>query len=456
MTDENLLICDCELPVALAGVMGGENSEVDETTTNLLLESAYFSPAMIRKTAKKLGISTEASKRFERGTDPNGCAHASDAATSLICQYAQGEVASTLLDAYPQVVQQRKVPFRPQRANLVVGEEIPAETAHAILTNLGCTISQKSDQWDVLVPTFRPDLSREIDLIEEVARVFGYDNVAPTDSEKISLTAKRDLTVFHQNRLKNLATLATLSEVITFSFISEKHAQLFVESPASLVKLLNPLSEEMAVLRPMLFASMLPVISYNINRKHSDLRIFELGSVFQHRADSKHILESVHFAGLLTGMQNEHTWNSKPKASSFFDLKGILQAILDQANVADDLVFTEAKFPLFSYAATVRTTKDQIGVIGKFIPMCLHSSISKKMFLPSNWILTRLPDSCARIARNTARFHNSLLSSETWRSLSRKKLRLLRLWIVSKGQEGSCLLNYGFSIFTLESRSRTR
>ncbi|MFQ5629396.1 MAG: phenylalanine--tRNA ligase subunit beta, partial [bacterium] len=215
LTDANLLICDGSLPVALAGVMGGENSEVDSNTKNILLESAYFSPYSVRKTAKQLGISTEASKRFEKGVDPNGCGLASDTATELICKNANGEATSQLLDEYPEKIKKQTFHFRPSRANLIIGEQVPVETNTSILTNLGCEVRVNNDNWDVTVPTYRPDLIREIDLIEEVARVYGYNNVAPTTANTIHLLTTKDPEIDFTEKLKAIAVQATLSEVVT-------------------------------------------------------------------------------------------------------------------------------------------------------------------------------------------------------------------------------------------------
>lgn len=399
LSEENLLICDGELPVALAGVMGGENSEVDENTQNVLLESAYFSPVSVRKTAKKLGISTEASKRFERGIDPNGIAHASDAATAMVCEYANGNACSHLLDNYPVMIEKARINFRPKRANLIIGEEIPAKDARIILVNLGCEVSDGDNCFVVQAPTFRPDLTREIDLVEEVARVYGYDKVMPAKVDHIHFRQSQDKSVSLQDSIKQAAVQGGLSEVLTFSFVSEKSALPFIKDSSKLARLLNPLSEEMAVLRPSLFASMLPAIAYNINRKAVDLRFFEFGSTFS-AAGSNSIEEKNKFAAVLTGAQSLHSWEYSGRAVSFFDAKGLCEAILEQFGLLPhDVQVSEADVDFYSYAAKLTHEKTEIGHVGKLHPSVLAQFDIEKEVFAFELDFTKLQDRIATASK---------------------------------------------------------
>lgn len=380
LSKEVLLICDGELPVAIAGVMGGENSEVDLNTKNVLLESAYFSPISIRKTAKRLGIFTEASKRFEKGVDPNGCDLASDAATELICKYANAKVTSVLMDAYPNQITKGTVPFRPSRANLIIGKNIPKGKSKSILSNLGCEINEKKDVWEVSVPTFRPDLSREIDLVEEVARVYGYDNVAPALINTINLLSQTEPKIEFSDKLRSLAVRATLSEVVTLGMIAEKHAKLFVESENELVQLSNPLSKEMAALRPSLLSSMLPIVSYNINRKQADLRVFEIGGTFVYEPGKKNLFEKQRLAAIVTGNKSSSSWDNKTTAVTFFDLKGILSLILGHLGIESIHFITEENH-LFAFGSSINVEDEVIGHLGKLnVEILGNFDIEKEVF----------------------------------------------------------------------------
>lgn len=362
LNDENLLICDGSEPVALAGVMGGENSEVCETTRHILLESAYFSPRSVRKTSKQLGISSEAAKRFEKGVDPNGCAYASDAAASLIVQFAKGRVASRLLDCYPREIGPAQIAFRPNRANKIIGTDIPAAEARTILENLGCAVIEQKDGWLVRIPTHRPDLEREIDLIEEIARVYGFNNVPPTEVDRVHLYFTRNARDAFVSRVKLFAVQLGLHEVVTFSMVSAKSATPFIDE-SRLVRLVNPLSEDLAFMRPTLFSSVLPTVAHNLNRKLLDLRFFEIGSVF-HKSAKGQIHESQSFCAVLTGHRIPASWEVPARAVSFFDAKGIAEALFAQFGL-QDVVFAAATPAGCEFGAEIRMQGKVLGTLGK-------------------------------------------------------------------------------------------
>lgn len=324
--ENSLMICDGKKPVAIGGVMGGLNSEVSENTKNVLLECAYFNPVSIRKTSKRLGIFTESSRRFERGTDPNeGLLLALHRATRLIADLAQGEVAKGFVDVYPKRIEPAKVKLRPQRVTHVLGAEIPKEEIKKVLTRLELQVQSDGEDLEVEIPTFRPDLTREIDLIEEIARVHGYDNI-PSDTQAFfeQLEPKLLDEIFSRN-VRNALIAFGFSQVVTYSMLSRKKAELFIEKER-LVPLRNPLSEDLAILRPSLIPGLLGVIQYNINRKIKDLKIFEIGNIFYKSKPQKaRIDESTQVAGAITGARLEESWSYKPEQVDFYDLKGIVE-----------------------------------------------------------------------------------------------------------------------------------
>lgn len=365
----HLLICDGDVPVALAGIMGGEDSEVQTHTKNILLEAAYFDPASIRKTAKQLGLSSESAKRFERGVDPNGCDLASDAATALLVELAGGKISSPLLDAYPVPIQRTMVPFRPTRARRIIGAEISDETMQAIFARLECRIQREAKQatWQVAAPTFRPDLTREIDLIEEIARVYGYPNIQAKLDDTIHLYKAPRPDIRLPERLRHLAMKAGLSEIQTLSLVSEQQALPFLREGMEPERLLNPISAELAYLRPSLLCSMLGSVLHNQNRKQHDLRFFEMGHIFTRQG--KKLIEQHAFAGVITGAREPQTWERAAAAATFFDLKGIVERIL--AEISDkEPVFIPESPAQFSFAAGIRIDGKDAGIIG-----ALHKSV---------------------------------------------------------------------------------
>ncbi len=380
LKENNLLICDGETPVALAGVMGGENSEVSDDTTNLLLESAYFSPETIRKTVRQLSIFTEASRRFERGVDPNGCANASDIATHLILETAGGMPTSNLNDAYPSIIHSQKISFRPQRAVSICGAEIDDATMSSIFEGLGCTVEKNGKEWNVTPPTFRPDLVREIDLVEEVIRVFGYDEVAANFNDRFDLQHTPNRNRIFADTLRKTCLNISLSEIVTFSMTNEKFCLPFVEEQEHLVGLLNPLSEDLAVLRPSLLSTMLPAVSYNVNRKQTQLRFFEIGSAF-HKAKDGTIHEFQHLGGVLSGNRFHESWQSKASPISFFDLKGIAIELLHRTGLREEVMFNPIEQAFFEFGAAIKVNDTIIGTIGKISPqVCDLFDITQDVF----------------------------------------------------------------------------
>lgn len=329
LNSECLMICDGEGAVAVGGVMGGLNSEVSDSTKNILLEAAYFDPVNIRRTSRYLGSSTEASRRFERGLDPNGTLYALDRAAQLIAELSCGRIAKGSLDVYPRQIRPKTLKLRSKRVELLLGVPVPESEIKSILERLGFKVSGERD-FEIEVPTFRPDVTREADLIEEVARLYGYDNIPADTTAVIEQSTPKN----HDEQVtKNItSTLISFgfSEAVTYNLINKKYADLF-SSNGGTAQVINPISEDLSTLRPSLIPGLLKTVQWNINRRNANLRFFEIGTVFQRTG--KKIEEKTRLTGVLTGATGEDSWNIKGKFFDIFDLKGYVRELLDRNQV---------------------------------------------------------------------------------------------------------------------------
>lgn len=331
LTTEMLVIADDSGPVALAGVMGGESTEVSETTVDILLESACFDPASVSATSRSLGLISEASTRFERGVDPNGCVVAIDRAAELMAAIASGTVAPGIVDAYPSKVVPREITLRTARLDSVLGTRIPSREIAPILESLGMSVdSVTADEISVSAPTFRPDLEREIDLIEEVVRVWGMERVPATLP---SGPGRLGTLTVHQRWMRRIdatARAAGLNETMTYSFVDPADlARSRMELPEgeTLVELENPMSEEQAVMRWSLLPGLLRSVSYNQRRGVPDVHLYEIGAVYGTTGGRTLPRERTMIAGVLTGSWSRPGWNEPAPALDFFDGKGVLEAL---------------------------------------------------------------------------------------------------------------------------------
>ncbi|OGL52261.1 MAG: phenylalanine--tRNA ligase subunit beta [Candidatus Schekmanbacteria bacterium RIFCSPHIGHO2_02_FULL_38_11] len=332
LNDETLLIADSNRGIALAGIMGGQNSEVSENTTDILLESAYFNPVNIRRSSKYLGLSTEASYRFERSADPEILKFASDRAADLIQEICGGKIAAGIIDEYPKKIQREPFLFRHQKAEKILGIKIPENRVSDIIEKLGMEIQEKTDSAiKVVPPSYRPDLTREIDIIEEVARIFGYPNI-PTTYPSPSLYHKRKIEKTPLvSEIRNMMTGWGFSEVINYSFIDERVLEklgITDKSPlCNFVRLKNPLSEEQNILRTTLIPGLLANLELNTKRFLSDIKIFETGKVFFSKGSAEQPEEKTCFSGLLSGEYESKSWMNIKRRMDFFDAKGIIEAV---------------------------------------------------------------------------------------------------------------------------------
>lgn len=324
-----LMICDGEKPVAIAGVMGGENSEINSDTKNLLIESAYFNPASIRRTSRSTGLSTDASYRFERGTDPNNTLYAAQRTAQLISEICDGEIAKGNIDIYPKKILPQKIILRYSTVERILGYRIEKQKIKNILIALGIT-AEEQNQYELktTVPSFRPDIEREIDLIEEIARIHGYDNIPTISKIAVTLQKRIDESEF-ADQLRNAANSLGFYEMINNPLVNKKLASYF-ENP---IQILNPQNLDMEFLRNSLLPGALSVVSRNINSGEKDLCLFEIGNIFYKNSTSEiesfsDFTESQKLIFILTGRANSKEWHSNERFFDFFDLKGIINSFL--------------------------------------------------------------------------------------------------------------------------------
>lgn len=330
LNEATLLICDPSGPVALAGVMGGEDTEISDTTVNILLESASFDPESTSRTSRSLGLISEASMRYERTVDRAGCAAASERAAALMAELAGGVVAPGIVDVYPRPESPARITLRITRLERLIGMAIGAGEAAAILTRLGCVVEKHPDRLEVEVPSFRPDLEREVDLIEEVLRVWGMERVEAT------LPGGRGrvgaLTPEQRWRTRVGATLraAGLNETMTYAFSDpadpERCNMPYAEDELP-VEVLNPMSGEQSILRRSVLPGLLRSVSYNQRRGVANVHLYEIGAVFSTSSGRKLPKEHTVVAGVLAGSWHDQEWNAPARELGFFDGKGIVELL---------------------------------------------------------------------------------------------------------------------------------
>ncbi|MDY7395140.1 phenylalanine--tRNA ligase subunit beta [Aureibaculum sp. 2210JD6-5] len=332
---DDIMICDGDSnPLCIGGVYGGLDSGVTENTTAIFLESAYFDQVSIRKTAKRFGLNTDASFRFERGIDPNITDYALKRAALLIEEIAGGKISSDLVDIYPNKIEDHQVRFSFDKAEKLIGEELKPDTIKNILASLDIKINNQTDSGlGLTIPAYRTDVTREADIIEEILRVYGYNNIktSPKLNTSISYVPKPDA-----NKLQNLIADQLASqgfyEMMANSLTSPDYEDYSDQiNSKQNVKMLNPLSTDLSVMRQTLLFSGLEAVAYNINRKNSDLKLFEFGNTY-HKFDGKYE-EQKHISILISGNRNDNNWLVETKKSDFFFGKGIVQSVLERVGI---------------------------------------------------------------------------------------------------------------------------
>lgn len=348
LSAEDIMICDADSnPLCIAGVFGGSKSGVTEHTTSIFLESAYFNPVSVRKTAKRHALNTDASFRFERGIDINMTEYALKRAALLIEEYAGGKMGSDVSDFYPEKIEDYQVFLSYENAYRLIGQEIPKETIKKILASLEIKINSETEGGlGLTIPSYRTDVQREADIIEEILRVYGYNNIEFSHklNTSISFDSNKDTKI--ENVVADQLTSLGFNETMANSLTKPEYATLSenINEEAN-VEMLNPLSNDLKVMRQSLLFSGLESVSYNINRKNNSLKFYEFGKTY-HKYNEKY-QEDKHLTLFVTGNRASDSWSVANKTSDFFYLKGIITNVLSRLGI-DKLKTTPTKQDVFS------------------------------------------------------------------------------------------------------------
>jgi phenylalanyl-tRNA synthetase beta chain len=387
--EEDLMICDEKGPLCMAGVFGGKNSGVTDTTNTIFLESAYFNPVSIRKSAKRHGLNTDASFRFERGIDPNITEFALKRAALLIKEVAGGEITSDIIDIYPKAIEDFRVFLNFDKTTKLIGQELSKETIKKILASLDIKVTTVSDAGlGLIIPSYRVDVQREVDVIEEILRVYGYNNInftkklnatvsnsARTEDYKIQniVAAQMNANGFHEMMANSLTT----PDYVALSGMLKEEYN---------VVMLNPLSNDLSAMRQSLLFSGLEAVSYNINRRNGDLKLFEFGKTY-HKLPSGYD-EPKHLTLFMSGNRNEESWTVAQKPSDFFLFKGYINSILERLGICkiQNKPLTSDVFAEGMVVACGQDTLVEFGTVKKSI--LKHFDIKQEVFYADfNWNL---------------------------------------------------------------------
>ena len=381
LDDRMLLICDAEQPIAIAGVMGGNNSEISDSTTSVFIESAYFQPSSIRRTAKKLGISSDAAYRFERGVDINMLPHAALRAAQMIIELAGGTIADDMQDIYPNVHDEKHISIRIDRVVAILGKELDFKTIQSCMESIDCNIIATDDHSiTVSAPSHRIDINEEIDLIEEIARIIGYDNLP--QNTNVHFPGEKNINVKLQephlrNRIRQQLISMGMQEIVTYSFLDAKKAEVFAKE---VISLKNPLGEEFSAMRPSLIPASLDIISRNWNAGQKNLSFFDIGKVFHKDQTIKDSISTLagfrereHLLITLTGNTAEDYWKNKNRTIDFYDAKGIAEAIVQSCDV-------------HQYSTTTKIP-DDIAPMSVMSPNAIAFTVSKQIIACAGQLL---------------------------------------------------------------------
>ncbi|MDR2722007.1 MAG: phenylalanine--tRNA ligase subunit beta [Coriobacteriaceae bacterium] len=365
--------------VALAGVMGGLTSEVSEETTTILLEAATFSSAHTSRTSRNLGLISESSMRYERGVDDNAIAFNADFAAALIAQVSGGEVCSGLVDVWEHKTEPIELAFRINRFNAMVGEDVPSDFIEDTLVRLGCVVTKaQADVLSVVAPTFRPDLEREIDLFEEVLRIYGMDRICPTlpgGRGRIGVRSieEKAVSLIHANLRSS-----GLNETMTYSLVQPdeiERLRMDASEMGQAVELINPINADQSVMRQSIIPGLLQSVVYNQSHGVKNIQLYEMGSVFFGAEGKKQPKEKQKVAGIMAGAMGDGGWNSQPSAFDFFDGKGIVESLVRELAVARVRfkAFEEQEAPHLQpgRAASVWSGGSLLGWVGELHPLAV-------------------------------------------------------------------------------------
>ena len=385
--EDDLMICDEDKPLCIAGVFGGLDSGVTENTSAIFLESAYFNSVAVRKTAKRHALNTDASFRFERGIDINNVEYSLRRAALLIKEIAGGEITSEIVDFYPKKEEDYQVFLTFDKINKLIGQEIPEDTIKSILTSLEIKINNVSESGlGLTIPFYRIDVQREVDVIEEILRVYGYNNIDFKEKLNASIAQTSKFEDYKlQNIIGNLLASQGFFEIMTNSLTSPNYNTLLdsLKDEYS-IKMLNPLSGDLSIMRQSILFSGLEAISYNINRKKQNLKFFEFGKTYHQFNGNRE--EYKHLSLLITGNRNENSWSIAPKKSDFFFLKTNIENILTRLGI-QNIKTQPTKNDIFSEGISFKYAKQEIvsfGIVKKSILKNLDIK-QEVLFADFNW-----------------------------------------------------------------------
>jgi phenylalanyl-tRNA synthetase beta chain len=378
LADDVLVIADARGAVALAGIMGGESTAVDAATTDIVLESAYFAPQAVAGRARRYGLHTDASLRFERGVDPTGQVRAIERATELLAEICGGDAGPlTVVERAAELPKRSAIALRGARLRALLGSDIADAVIERTLRSLDMDVAGGGGEWRVTPPAFRFDVAIEEDLVEEVGRIVGYDDIPPTPGitpDRLGAAAESRVAPV---RLADLLVARGYSEVITYSFVDAKIAADVVGS-ADAVALANPIASDMAVLRPSLWPGLIAAAAENLSHQRPRLKLFEIGRQFA--ADGTAVRETPVVAGLVLGARRPEHWEGQGAAVDFFDVKGDVETLLATTGRQDAIAFEAAEHPALSpgQTARLRMGEQTIGWIGALHPRLQQAHLDKK------------------------------------------------------------------------------
>lgn len=347
----DLMICNAEEPMCLAGVFGGLDSGISNSTTDIFIECAYFNPVTIRKTARRHGLNTDASFRYERGIDPNNTIYVLKLAAMLIKEVAGGTISSDIVDVYSKKIDDFTVEITHEKINTLIGKEIPAETVELILKGLEIKILQKTDTgYTLQVPAYRVDVQRDVDVIEDILRIYGYNNVEISASLRSNLSySPRPNSAALQRQISEQLTACGFNEIVNNSLTkSSYYGDEGIYPAANCVRIINALSNDLGVMRQTLLYGGLESIAHNANRQNADLKFYEFGNCYHFHAENRRAdealspySEELHLGLWICGKRNVPTWSHGEEKSSFFELKAHVQNVLKRLGVNLQNVQTE-------------------------------------------------------------------------------------------------------------------
>jgi phenylalanyl-tRNA synthetase beta chain len=361
-----LVIADARRTQAIAGVMGCAASEVSGATRAVAFESAYFKPSSVRRTSKRLALKTEASARFERGVDVNAPVTALQRAIALVQHIGAGRLIGPVVDRYPQPRDPRTLHLRRHRLGALLGLRVPDADVERILESLGLTVAPAADGWDVVAPTFRVDLLREVDLIEEVGRHYGFDKLEPTFPVMSVAAPPPDARIPRDHLVRRVLTAAGLSEAVTFGFIDSEAAHAFAagdDTSATLVGVANPLSAKFDTLRASLLPGLVDAVSHNRRHGRRDVALFEIGARFTKAAG-----ETRGVGMAWTGAATPEHWSAAPREVDFFDMSGVVERLCDALGAPLRLTPGTAPYLVEGQAAMVLAGDLPVGLVGLLLP----------------------------------------------------------------------------------------